>query len=127
MGAPKEERCRMWTTRLEDDTVAPIAAHDLYCGDHWAVAKGLAAGAQSRRVELWVASAGYGLVPASAPLKPYAATFTPGIRIRSSQSLGHANLRWLLGGGPLSVCGPARARVVRGRSPNWRRRRPERR
>jgi hypothetical protein len=75
MGGQNEERCGVWTTRLDDATVLPLPAYDLYCGDHWSVAKSLVAGAQ-RRVELWVASAGYGLVPASAPLKPYAATFT---------------------------------------------------
>jgi hypothetical protein len=37
--------------------------------------------AESRgwRTELWIASAGYGLIPAYAPIVPYSATFAPGL------------------------------------------------
>jgi hypothetical protein len=53
---------------------------DLYAGDHWRVVRtlpdaGLAAGYEP---ELWVLSAGYGLVSGTAPLHAYSATFASG-------------------------------------------------
>src|SRR5439155_924306 len=55
-----------------------VPALDLYGGEHWQVARSLPAhGVEGgREVKLWVSSAGYGLVPAEAPLRPYAATFS---------------------------------------------------
>ena len=55
-----------------------IAARDLYAGEHWMVACGLPDLAGGGRIRLWVCSAGYGLIPADAPVRPYAATFTGG-------------------------------------------------
>lgn len=54
-----------------------IPARDLYVGDHWAVARTLpeSASRAGYRPTLWVASAGYGLVPETALLAPYSATF----------------------------------------------------
>ena len=69
-----------WVERLEHvDTVA-ITGGDLYAGEHWSVIASLEAIATNRQVKLstWICSAGYGLVPLSAPLKPYSATFSAG-------------------------------------------------
>ena len=50
-------------------------------GEHWQVARSLpkVGEAAGLALELWVASAGYGLLHPDDPVKPYAATFTPGL------------------------------------------------
>jgi hypothetical protein len=72
-------RCWMWRERLIASAgPEAVPAVDLYGGEHWQVARALPAhGAEGRRkVAVWVCSAGYGLIPAEAPLRPYAATFS---------------------------------------------------
>jgi hypothetical protein len=69
-----------WWRTLQRHDSPTRPALDLYAGDHWAVIRdlprvALAAGFDAR---LWVASAGYGLVPAEAQLHAYGATFIPG-------------------------------------------------
>lgn len=73
-----EERAKEWIRRLKRDTSAPIAARDLYAGDHWQVAQSLedAAAEAGYTPSLWVCSAGYGLVSFATRLKPYSATFS---------------------------------------------------
>ena len=63
--------------RANGDT---LPAADLYAGPYWAVVRELPAAAAGAGVQatLWVASAGYGLVPATAPLRGYSATFRLG-------------------------------------------------
>src|SRR6266568_5508906 len=74
-----DERARDWICRLSDTPDSPpITARDLYAGEHWTVACGLPDLAGGGRIRLWACSAGYGLIPADAPLRPYAATFTGG-------------------------------------------------
>lgn len=82
LGALREQGAAMlasrWWARLgADDGIPRQAAIDLYAGEHWALvrrslgvltAAGIAA-------DLWVASAGFGLIPSSAPISPYSATF----------------------------------------------------
>jgi hypothetical protein len=57
-----------------------MPARDLYLGDHWAVVRELPVLARCAKVSasLWVASAGYGLVPESGFLRSYSATFAVG-------------------------------------------------
>lgn len=57
-----------------------VYARDLYAGEHWTVAQQLpdAIARAHGHVRAWVASAGYGLVGWSAPLKSYSATFATG-------------------------------------------------
>lgn len=64
-----------WWQRLSDADVEAIPARSLYKGDHWSVVSKLQAAATGYETELWVSSAGYGLVHASTPIKPYSATF----------------------------------------------------
>jgi hypothetical protein len=46
----------------------------MYAGEHWDIARRLTRHHPGSR--LWVCSAGYGLVPAEAPIRPYSATFS---------------------------------------------------
>jgi len=69
-------RGRQWVDRLRAEPAPEVPACDLYAGDHWQVALSLLS--QSHPVQLWVASAGYGLVRLGQQLKPYSATFSPG-------------------------------------------------
>ena len=72
-------RVRTWMTRLAETPVSSAPALDLYAGEHWDVARRLAQTSPTgSEVDLWVCSAGYGLIPATAPIVPYAATFTVG-------------------------------------------------
>ena len=79
-GASASQRAREWVARLgKEQTDSGVPARDLYAGEHWTVARGLPDyGDTHEKVHLWACSAGYGLIPASAPIHPYAATFAPG-------------------------------------------------
>src|SRR5262249_20102073 len=70
-------RVGLWITRLASYTGESLEASDLYAGDHWTVAKSLVGQARGVgfRTELWISSAGYGLVSSRARLHPYSATF----------------------------------------------------
>lgn len=59
-----------------------VAARELYAGPYWAVVRQLpeVASAGGLEASLWVASAGYGLVPGDAMLHGYSATFRNGER-----------------------------------------------
>src|SRR4030095_10095970 len=75
---PLSERLVAWRGRLQKTREESIAAVQLYRGQHWVVVRELPAAAQQAgyHADLWVASAGYGLLPAEAPLRPYSATFS---------------------------------------------------
>jgi hypothetical protein len=80
-GATAAVRHSAWSQALLDARVEATTATDLYGGDAWQIARSLPDQVRwhrwDERPRLWVASAGYGLVPESASLKPYAATFAP--------------------------------------------------
>lgn len=94
---PLADRARAWTQVLEVADAA-VAAADLYAGNHWYVARGLPAlaAAKGYATELWIASAGYGLVPSDARLAPYAATFSPTSpdAIASGPAANASNAEW---------------------------------
>jgi hypothetical protein len=69
-------RGQEWLARLRAEPAPTLSASDLYAGDHWHVARSLVS--QGHPVDLWVASAGYGLLRPSQRLKPYSATFSLG-------------------------------------------------
>jgi len=71
-------RFSAWTDRLSTSSAIDFPAVDLYAGEHWQIARTLPDQIAPRAVTLWVCSAGYGLIPASALIRPYAATFAPG-------------------------------------------------
>ena len=88
-------RGRRWIFRLARTEIVPkVAAVELYAGEHWSVVRGFPALHQSGEViRLWACSAGYGLIPAEAPVKPYHATLTPG---QADSVPGRAESWWSL-------------------------------
>jgi hypothetical protein len=73
-------RARRWWDQLRTHSHSTAHAQDLYAGDHWCVITELPALAHQAhlRPHLWVASAGYGLIPANTAIRPYSATFSRG-------------------------------------------------
>jgi hypothetical protein len=73
-------RAAEWACLRDRADAETLAARDLYSGTYWATVRRLSSGAADRgyQVQLWVASAGYGLVSADALLKSYSATFAAG-------------------------------------------------
>jgi hypothetical protein len=73
-------RLSSFIAALSSSRCESLEAKDLYVGPYWAVIRELPAVAESSRMDarLWVASAGYGLVPADAKLHGYSATFRVG-------------------------------------------------
>jgi len=78
MGLPA--RATRWTRRLDSPNSDRLEARHLYQGEHWSVVKRMVDQASDFGciVEVWIVSAGYGLVPISANLESYSATFSPG-------------------------------------------------
>jgi len=78
-GAKLSTRFEHWTDRLASASTDTLPATELYAGEHWAaVRRLLGAHPDGRDVDLWVCSAGYGLIPANALVAPYSATFSGG-------------------------------------------------
>ena len=79
-GGTEAERARGWIARLaEADSVPLVPAVELYAGEHWSVARRFPLmSLPGEEVRLWACSAGYGLIPAQAPVVPHHATLTPG-------------------------------------------------
>ena len=85
-------RANRWTRRLESPKTDPFEARRLYQGEHWSVVKRMVDQASDFGciAEVWIVSAGYGLVPISANLESYSATFSSGsddsvVRSKSGQ------------------------------------------
>lgn len=74
------ERANRWIERLDTFSTAPVPNNLLYSGGHWSVVSHLIEEAAESGIDLnlWVFSAGYGLVRFGAALKPYSATFASG-------------------------------------------------
>jgi hypothetical protein len=78
-GQGTASRARKWVVCLAGATGTPqVAAQDLYAGEHWMIARALPSRTGDMWARLWVCSAGYGLIPADAQIRPYAATFSGG-------------------------------------------------
>jgi hypothetical protein len=75
-----DDRVREWRRRLARIPAPRQSAQDTYAGDHWhAVLDAYKlASAYSSGTELWVISAGYGLIPSDKRIKAYSATFATG-------------------------------------------------
>ncbi len=78
-GANIEDRVHRWVETLEDGSDGSLPAVDMYAGDHWTVVKSLETVAKGRGLDasVWVASAGYGLIPLRGMVRSYSATFSP--------------------------------------------------
>ena len=74
-----EARVREWSIRLENSPTERVPALQLYKGDHWTIVCELddVGSAAGLGVEVWIASAGYGLIPMDAEIASYGATFAP--------------------------------------------------
>lgn len=75
-----DDRIRRWMAALEDGLEDSLPAVDLYAGDHWTVVRSLETVASGRGLDarIWVASAGYGLIPLHGMVRSYCATFASG-------------------------------------------------
>ncbi|GII65343.1 hypothetical protein Skr01_54280 [Sphaerisporangium krabiense] len=71
-----DERCDQWVRHIST-APAQVPASDMYAGEHWLIARRLAE-IVGEKATLWVCSAGYGLIPVTTPIAPYAATFALG-------------------------------------------------
>jgi hypothetical protein len=80
LDATAPRRAGQWKRRLLRVDAPQHAAQDLYMGDHWrAVCQAYQLARQySSGAELWIISAGYGLIAADEMIKPYSATFASG-------------------------------------------------
>lgn len=78
-GSSVKVRAKRWLNNLASFDGIKRSACETYKGNHWAVARSIPDKSNANcKVKLWVCSAGYGLIPASAEIHPYGATFTPG-------------------------------------------------
>jgi hypothetical protein len=76
-GASIAARAKVWSERLSA-RVDGVAAARVYKGDHWSVVRSIAPSRGPVRVNVWVASAGYGLVSPKSRIVAYAATLSGG-------------------------------------------------
>lgn len=77
-GVRPHPRAARWLQRLTADATDTVPAEHLYAGEHWDTARTLPSIARGfSHATLWVASAGWGLIPAQAPIRAYSATFSP--------------------------------------------------
>jgi hypothetical protein len=75
-GARISTRFHRWTELLASPVVPTVPAIDLYAGEHWTAARDLREVVPpGHTFELWVCSAGYGLISSETELLPYSATF----------------------------------------------------
>ncbi|GII52772.1 hypothetical protein Pth03_11610 [Planotetraspora thailandica] len=85
-------RCEEWVQRLSAASAARPAS-DMYAGEHWLIARGLAEIA-GEDATLWVCSAGYGLIRVDARIAPYAATFAAGHEDSVAPDMAGARRWW---------------------------------
>jgi hypothetical protein len=80
-GHDPAERLEQWWTALSAQGGSRLAARDLYVGPYWSTVRELSEVDTRGRlaISMWVASAGYGLVPDTAQIRPYSATFRPNV------------------------------------------------
>jgi hypothetical protein len=110
-GGTDVKRARNWIIRLgQQKSTRPVAASDLYAGEHWAIARSLPdLGGAHEKVHLWACSAGYGLTSATVPIHPYAATFATG----HADSVTGDTSRWWRALGEWTGPDPAQPRTIR--------------
>jgi hypothetical protein len=68
------DRFNTWRERLARRRAERVAVRDLYAGDHWSTVRSFAS--SHFAIDVWVCSAGYGLVRMEDLVVPYAATFS---------------------------------------------------
>lgn len=72
-----KDRAKAWWKKLTAPPGQNVLAVDVYGGSYWTTVRKLPAAAESAgfRPKLWIISAGYGLLPGSAKVNAYSATF----------------------------------------------------
>ncbi|TSC27501.1 hypothetical protein [Corallococcus sp. Z5C101001] len=119
-GAQAEVRANTWWHQLQSHMHPLGPVQELYAGEHWSVVLGLPTIAHESgfKPNLWVASAGYGLIPNEALVRPYSATFARGHADSVARDAGNQDMatqlrRWW--GTLSSHAGPAphHARTIR--------------
>lgn len=71
------KRVAAWKKRTEHWYRSTVTARSLYAGDHWAVARDIQSlRPGGRSINLWVISAGFGLLSLDTPIPAYSATFS---------------------------------------------------
>jgi len=68
------ERMKQWQARLSRRWRERVLVEDLYAGDHWSNVRSF--GSSYFDIDIWVCSAGFGLVRFDDAITPYAATFS---------------------------------------------------
>jgi len=72
-------RSQQWLQALQEPSVEVVPARELYAGDHWSVMRSLSGLAGSTvDLQLWIVSAGYGLISESTSVSTYSCTFASG-------------------------------------------------
>jgi hypothetical protein len=73
-----QERARIWAKRLVSAHGQTLPAEEVYCGEHWSVVRSLplVATRLGMKANLWISSAGYGLVTPRSRIHSYNATFS---------------------------------------------------
>jgi len=96
-----ESRARSWLRRLKATGGPTYPAESLYAGDHWHVVRSLSelSARNAMRSEVFICSAGYGLVSASTKIRPYSVTFTSNnpdsvVQAQSRGEAGIARRQW---------------------------------
>lgn len=74
-GTSIASRARTWSDRLSERNDG-VPAATLYKGDHWSVVQSIASSRGPLKVNVWIASAGYGLISPSSRVVAYAATLS---------------------------------------------------
>lgn len=88
-------RFAAWSDRLDNSPQPRHRALDLYAGEHWQIVRSLTTDIPAaKKAVLWVASAGYGLIPANAAICPYGATFSTTSRDTVGGSLAEVADWW---------------------------------
>jgi hypothetical protein len=76
-GRSINSRRNSWALKLtaEQDDAKPAA--EVYKGDHWSVVRSIGLIKSPTKINVWIASAGYGLISPASKIVPYAATLSP--------------------------------------------------
>ncbi len=95
------QRASRWISNLRQVPAPTYPAGELYAGGHWTAVRSIASQRLNRRIRarVWICSAGYGLLPFSAAIKAYRATFSRGHKdsvslLDSTREAFLENQRW---------------------------------
>jgi hypothetical protein len=79
-GQDLASRLKLWKRNLRVSAAGAHPADEVYMGDHWSVVRSIPGEAHMAglSVQVWICSAGYGLIRPGTPIKAYRATFARG-------------------------------------------------